>query len=60
MADKNKVEKLREDWSVIFNILKTAAPALFGTKIYTDVEYIGQDPDDPASKLIIQFKEEPA
>jgi len=57
MATKNDILILREDWSAIFNTLKTAAPSLFGSKVFTDVKFMGADPEDINSKMMIEFKE---
>lgn len=57
MATKKKEVKLRESWQAIFNILKAQAPALFGSKVFADVSFIGADPDD-ATFMIIEFNEE--
>ena len=57
MAEKKKQEKIRETWENLFNFLKLQAPVLFGTKVWADVSFIGQDPED-TSKIIIEFNEE--
>jgi len=55
--EKKTVTIIRESKEVIFNVLKNAAPSVFGTKTYADVESFGDDPED-TSKFIIIFKEE--
>jgi len=57
MVQKTNQIKLREVKESVFNVLKGLAPGLFGTKIWTDVESFGDDPED-TSKFIIIFKEE--
>ena len=54
--EKKTVTIIRESKEVIFNILKNAAPSIFGTKTYADVLFFGQD--DDSSKLKIIFNEE--
>jgi hypothetical protein len=57
MADKDKSVKIRETKEAIFDILKSIAPALFGSKVFADVARFGEDENDQ-SKIIIEFKEE--
>ena len=58
MATENKQKHvIRESWEDIFNLLKARSALQFGTKLFTDVAFMGQDPND-TSKLIIEFNEE--
>jgi hypothetical protein len=57
MADRKKEVKIRATKQETFDVLKAAAPSLFGTKVFADVTFFGEDPED-ASKLILEFTEE--
>jgi len=57
MATKTNTAKIRETKPIVFQVLKNAAPTEFGTKVFADVKFFGQDPDD-TSKIIIEFNEE--
>lgn len=54
---KQKSVKIRETKSVVFQVLKNAAPTAFGTKVFADVAFFSEDPDD-TSKIMIEFNEE--
>jgi hypothetical protein len=57
MADKKKTVKIRATKQEVFDVLKTAVPALFGSKVFADVEFFSEDPGDQ-SNLILEFNEE--
>lgn len=57
MADKKKQVKIRETKESVFNALKNLAPSLFGSKVWADVAFFGDDPQD-TSKFIVIFDEE--
>lgn len=57
MADKKKAEKIRETKENLFNFLKAELPGLFGSKVWLDVAFLGEDPED-SSKILIEFNEE--
>jgi len=56
MAEAKNVLRLRETKEQVFDMLKAAAPGLFGAKVFADVDFFGADPQD-TSDLLIQFKE---
>lgn len=59
MADKKQQLRVRETNENLFDFLKAQLPALFGTKVFADVEYMGQDETDQ-SFFTIRFVEEDA
>ena len=59
MAEKKKEVRIRETKEVVFGILKAAAPALFGTKVWADVaQFNAQTSGGDGSYLEIVFNEE--
>ena len=57
MVEKVNQIKIREVKNIVFDILKSVAPSIFGTKTWSDVQFFGDDPTD-TSKFIIIFNEE--
>lgn len=57
MADKKQSVKIRASKEEIFDVLKAAAPGLFGNYTITDVIFFSEDPEDN-SKILIEFNEE--
>ena len=57
MAEKKKEVIIRASKQETFDILKAAAPGIFGAKVYADVNRFEEDPTD-ASNLWIVFNEE--
>lgn len=57
MAEKTTTTKIRAAKDQVFDILKSQAPSLFGTKVWADAKFFGEDPAD-TSKLVIEFNEE--
>jgi hypothetical protein len=56
-VESKTTKKLRADWATVFSVLKAAAPDLFGSKLFSDVKYIGNDNEDQTF-ILIEFKEE--
>ncbi len=56
MVESKNQKILRATKPDVFNVLKSVAPGLFGDKVYSDVDFLGEDED--ISKIIIRFKEE--
>ena len=57
MVTKQKQIMIRAPKEDVFNVLKNLSPALFGDKVWADVESFGRDPDDDSYFKLI-FKEE--
>ena len=58
MVDKKKIVYIEESKEIVFDLLESVAPALFGDKVYADAESFSESGD--SSCLRITFKDEVA
>lgn len=57
MATRTKEVLIRESKQNVFNALKSVAPTIFGDKVWVDVAFFAEDPND-SSYFKLVFVEE--